>query len=89
MSPLLAEFAGTVVFLLSILLSGGNALVIGGTLAAVILAIGKVSGGHVNPAVSFAFFLKGDLSTTKFVSYVLTQLLAAGVAYSLSTVMRV
>jgi len=88
MNPLLAEFVGTLVLILSVLLSGGNALVIGATAAAVLLAIGKISGGNINPAVSFAFFLKGDLSATKFMTYALTQLAAAGAAYYAYTVMR-
>ncbi len=81
MLPLVAEFLGTTVFLSSILLSGGNAWVIGATLIAVILAIGGISGGHVNPAVSFAFLLKGTIGQSKFIGYVAAQLLGAAAAY--------
>lgn len=77
--PLLAEFLGTFLLVLSILASGGNAWVIGGTLALVVLLIGSLSGAHVNPAVSMAMFLKGALSTQEFVSYAVVQLLG-GVA---------
>lgn len=80
-TPVLAEFAGTFAFLLAILYSGGNALVIGAALAVVILVIGGISGGHVNPAVSFAMFLKGGLSQTKLLTYVAAQLAAAAAAY--------
>ena len=76
-TPLLAEFLGTLLFVLSILASGGNPLFIGATLALVIFLIAKISGGHVNPAVSFAMFMKGKLSAMEFVSYAVVQLLGA------------
>ncbi len=75
--PLLGEFLGTFLLVLSILGSGGNAWVIGGTLALVVLLIGGLSGAHVNPAVSLAMFLKGALSTQEFISYAVVQLLGA------------
>ncbi len=78
-TALLAEFLGTFALVLSILVSGGNALVIGGTLALVIALVGKVSGAHVNPAVSAAMFAKGSLSQMEFGAYALSQL-AGGVA---------
>jgi aquaporin Z len=73
--PLLAEFLGTFLLVLSIIASGGNAWVIGGTLAVVILLVGSMSGAHVNPAVSLAMFLKGSLSTQELGAYVVVQLL--------------
>ncbi len=36
-----------------------------------------ISGGHLNPAVSFAFLLTGDLSFGLFVGYVVAQILGA------------
>lgn len=75
--PLLAEFLGTFLLTLSILASGGNAWVIGGTLALVVLLVGSLSGANVNPAVSLAMYLKGALSTQEFMSYAVVQLLGA------------
>lgn len=75
--PLLAEFLGTFLLTLSILASGGNAWVIGGTLALVVLLVGNLSGANVNPAVSLAMFIKGSLSTQEFISYAVVQLLGA------------
>ena len=77
--PLLAEFLGTFLLILSILASGGNPFVIGATLALIILLIGKLSGAHVNPAVSLAMLVKGSLTTVEFASYAAVQLLG-GVA---------
>ena len=73
---LLAEFFGTFLLVLSALASGGNALIVGGTLALIIALIGKLSGGHVNPAVSTAMYLKGSLSLNEFFSYAAVQLIA-------------
>ena len=43
------EFLGTLFFISAILLSKGNAFVIGAALAVAILLGGKVSGGHFDP----------------------------------------
>ena len=73
--PLLAEFLGTFLLVLSVLASGGNAWIVGGTLALVILLVGAMSGGQVNPAVSVAMFLKGALSSQELLAYVAVQIL--------------
>jgi aquaporin Z len=73
--PLLAEFLGTFLLILSILGSAGNAFVIGGALALIVLLIGNLSGAHVNPAVSLAMYLRGSLSVPEFISYITVQLL--------------
>ena len=71
----IAELVGTFAFILVILASGGNAYIIGAALAIVILLIGSISGGHVNPAVSFAMFMKGGLTPIELASYVVAQLI--------------
>ena len=78
---LAAEFVGTFALLTAILFTG-NWLAIGMTLAGIILIIGETSGGHVNPAVSFAMFLKGAISLTELVSYSVAQ--CAGAASALA-----
>jgi aquaporin Z len=72
---LIAEFLGTFLLVLSVFASGGNAYAIGATLAVVVLLTGKLSGGHVNPAISFTMFMKGSLSVKELLAYVAAQLL--------------
>jgi aquaporin Z len=80
---LTAEFFGTFLLVLSVFASGGNALVIGGTLALIVFLIGKRSGAHVNPAISAAMYYKGSLSMNEFLAYVAVQV--AGAVASLFT----
>ena len=77
--PLVAEFFGTFLLLISIFATG-NALVIGLTLALNVYLLGGISGSHVNPAVSVAMLLKGAISTTEFVSYSIVQMAGAAAA---------
>jgi glycerol uptake facilitator-like aquaporin len=74
-----AEFVGTFFFLLSILASAGSPLVIGAVLALVVFLIAGLSGGHVNPAVSFMTYLNGGMRPSEMLGYVVSQL-AGGAA---------
>lgn len=76
MMPLFAEFLGTFA-LMSAMLFTGSWIFIGLTLAIVVWAIGGISGGHVNPAISFVMWLKGSLTNNELVSYMLVQFLGA------------
>lgn len=80
MIALIAEFLGTFALLTAIFFTG-NWLTVGLTLAVVMWAIGGISGGHVNPAVTFAMYLKGGMSGTKVLSYYAAQFLGAAAAY--------
>ncbi len=52
----------------------------GAMVMAVILSRGKVSGAHLNPAVSIAFSLRGDFPWRRVPGYVLAQLIGASIA---------
>jgi aquaporin Z len=77
----MSEFFGTYLLALIIMSSGGNPLLSGGALGLIILLTGKISGGHVNPAVSLGFYLAGKLGMKEFATYVIFQLLGAAAAY--------
>ena len=62
------------------------ALAHGVVLAVLVSALGAISGGHFNPAVSFAVWLSGNLPWRRAASYVVAQLiggLLAGLALRL------
>lgn len=74
-----AELLGTF-FFISVILLEGTALAIGITLIAVIFLIGRVSGAHVNPAISFVMWMKKDISSSKLLAYVVAQLIGGVLA---------
>jgi glycerol uptake facilitator-like aquaporin len=74
------EFIGTFIFL-AVILKTGDALAIGIALAAVIYFGGKVSGGNFNPAVSFMMLLSKKMDVTKFIVFVIAQLLGGTCAF--------
>src|SRR3954451_17163036 len=55
-------------------------LAIGSVLMVMVFAGGHVSGGHFNPAVSTAVFVRGRMAANEFGSYIATQLVAAVIA---------
>jgi len=93
MQKLVSEFLGTYMLVLTVglnVLAGANAaaLSIACSLAAMIFALGDVSGAHLNPAVTCAIFCSGrdkDLTPAQAGSYMVSQILggvAAGVTYA-------
>jgi len=56
-----------------------NSLATGGGLAALLVALGPVSGGHLNPAVSLSALVQGSLSPREALAYASLQL-GGGVA---------
>ncbi len=76
-AALISELLGTFALVMSIFVSGGSAIVIGLTLAAIIFLIGSISGGHVNPAVSTAMFYSGSMTGKEYAAYMVMQVLGA------------
>ncbi len=58
----------------------GVALAHGLVLAILVSSLGAVSGGHFNPAVSFAVWVAGRMSAVRAISYVVAQLIGAVLA---------
>jgi arsenate reductase len=88
-----AEFVGTGLFVAAVVGSGiaaqrlspanvglqllENALATAGALAAIILAVGPVSGAHLNPVVSVADRVLGGITTRDLLAYVPAQVTGA------------
>ena len=82
MNKFIAEFIGTLA-LVYVILATGKPLAIGLALALIIMVIGGISGGHVNPAVSFAMYLGGKLSQEDLIPYIIAQVSGGIVALEL------
>ena len=78
----LIEFLGTLFFLFTII-STGNPLAIGASLALAIYLGGKISGGNFNPAVSVMMVVAGKLSKQDLIGYILAQVLVGLAAFEL------
>ena len=88
MQNYVVEFFGTTLFVY-VILATGNALAIGATLALLILVMGEISGGYVNPAVSIVMAAAGKLPTTDLVPYCIAQILGGLVALEIYKRVRI
>ena len=86
---LAVEFVGMFLFVFTVGLATEPAnhagavlapIAIGSLLMVIVFAGGHVSGGHYNPAVSTAVFLRGRMRREEYAAYVATQLAAAALA---------
>jgi aquaporin Z len=73
-----AEFFGTLLFVLAIIMTG-QPVIVAATLLAVILLSGPLSGGHINPAVTISMIFKGDIPMSDGAPYIISQI-AGGLA---------
>jgi aquaporin Z len=88
MQKYIVEFIGTFLFVLTIgcaVLNPGGAgnlapLAIGASLMVMIFAGGHISGGHFNPAVTLAVFLRGRCPAADVPGYIVAQVVGGAVA---------
>ena len=80
MNPYITEFLGTMLLIFIILSTNGNSIAVGITVALIVMMLGNVSGGHVNPAVTIAMSLIGKIPMKEIVPYVLSQIAGGLVA---------
>jgi glycerol uptake facilitator-like aquaporin len=99
----LAEFIGTALLLIAVIGSGiaaqtlspndtglallENAVATGAALVAIILAVGPVSGAHLNPIVSAADAIFGGLRPRELAAYALAQLAGGAVGVIIANLM--
>ena len=81
---LVVEFIGMFLFMFTVGMATNKAgagalapLAIGSALMVMVFAGGHISGGHFNPAVSTAVFLRGRIASNEYGAYVVTQFVAA------------
>ncbi len=72
-----ANFNGTGIGLL------GVAFAFGLTILTMVFALGHISGGHFNPAVSFGLMVGGRFRAADFIPYVISQVIGATLAAAL------
>ncbi len=84
---LVVEFIGMFLFMFTVGMATNKAgagalapLAIGSALMVMVFAGGHISGGHFNPAVSTAVFLRGRIASNEYGAYMVTQFLAAVLA---------
>ncbi|HEV3034433.1 MAG TPA: aquaporin [Solirubrobacteraceae bacterium] len=86
---LAVEFIGMFLFVFTVGMATESAnrsgailapIAIGSVLMVLIFAGGHVSGGHYNPAVSTAVFIRGKIKANEYAAYVITQFVAAALA---------
>lgn len=75
-TPYLAEFIGTFILVLAIVMTAQPLMIAGAFLAAILL-VGPFSGGHINPAVTLAMLFKGDMSFATAAPYIIAQVAGA------------
>lgn len=63
------------------------AVSIAGSLAGLIIALGKVSGGHYNPLITFGQWLRGERPTVCTISYIAAQVAGGVLGAIISTTM--
>jgi aquaporin Z len=71
-----AEFLGTFL-LVAVIAFVGNPYAVGAALAAGMVLVGGISGGHFNPAVSLWAYISGKISSGTLSSYIIAQSAAA------------
>ncbi|MCY1058926.1 aquaporin [Nannocystis sp. SCPEA4] len=91
MKSYITEFVGTFLFVFSIALAVAHAgalapLVIGAALMSMVYMGGHISGGHYNPAVTLAVYLRGKLGLTTALGYAGSQFAGATLAAALAPI---
>ena len=79
MQKYLAEFLGTL-FFVYVILATGNPLASAAAFALAMFMTVRISGGHINPAVTMVMAAKGRISTTDLIPYIIAQILGGLVA---------
>jgi glycerol uptake facilitator-like aquaporin len=80
-AALIGEFIGTFLLGSAYLVTKGEPLYMGFVLITLILMVGSLSGGYLNPALTVGAWVTRKLGHLRAVAYIVAQLLGAGAAY--------
>jgi glycerol uptake facilitator protein len=83
-NSIIAEFLGSIVLMLSILLTGGNALIVALVIGVLIYSAASYSGAHFNPMVSIIMGIKGVLDWSQVPLYIAAQVAGGFIAYAIN-----
>lgn len=84
-SQVLSEMLGTFLFVLTVAATGGNAFLVGISLIVLTATFYRISGAHVNPAVTFGLWAMRKVSAVKMVFYWMAQFVGAIAAILITT----
>jgi glycerol uptake facilitator-like aquaporin len=79
-AALIAEFIGTFIFAAAIIAGQGQPILVFFALVGVVLAVGTISGGYVNPALVIGAWLTRRVSGLRAFAYIVAQVLGAMLA---------
>jgi glycerol uptake facilitator-like aquaporin len=85
LGAILTELVGSLILTLAVFNSNNSPFVVLLVVIAVVLVFGKLSGGHVNPAVTVSMLVTKNISAIKAASYVVAQLLGAMLAFVIAS----
>jgi len=80
LAAVIAEFIGTFIFAAAILAGQGQPILVFFALVGVVLAVGTVSGGYVNPALVLGAWVTRRMSGIRATGYIVAQILGAMLA---------
>ena len=80
LGALIAELVGTFILTIAVLNTQGNAIVAAVTVIVLVLVLGKLSGGHINPAVTVGLWATRQISAVRALGYLVAQFLGAMLA---------
>lgn len=80
LGALLGEFIGTFILAAVVISVSGQPIFVLFALIAIVLAVGQLSGGHVNPAITFGAWVTHRITTLRALGYVVAQVLGAMLA---------
>lgn len=85
LGALVAELVGTFVLTFAVLNTQGNAIVAAITVLILVLMLSRLSGGHVNPAVTLSLLATRQIGAVKAIGYLVAQFLGAMLAVVIAT----